>query len=77
MRNLLLDIKEFLNCYAEWHALVQGFCEVICPWPPLHRTMSAERTRELDEENHYYKAGRFFGVVGWIGLAKLIHVLFW
>ena len=70
-------LREFLNSYEEWHALVQGFCEVICPWPPLHRTMSVERACELDEENHYYKAGRALGVLGLVGLAKLIQAAFW
>ena len=77
MRNLLLDIRELLNSYEEWHALVQGFCEIVCPFPPRHQTMSAERVAEIEAKHHYYVAGRVLGMVAWIWLAKLIHVLFW
>ena len=77
MRNLLLDIKEFLNSYAEWHALVQGFCEVICPWPARWRVPSPALLEEIMDEHHYYMTGRALGVLGLIGLAKLVQVLFW
>lgn len=64
--------KDRAEVVAEWHALVQGFCEVLCPWPPRHKLMNAELFREISGEHHYYMSGRAAGVLAWIGLAMLI-----
>jgi hypothetical protein len=59
----------------EWHALLIGLCEVLCPWPP--RTwLSGEAQDQLLKEYHYYMAGRALGFVALIftllGIAKFI-----
>jgi len=57
---------------AEWHAFTQGICEVLCPWPPRLRAMTAQLRQEIEGEHHYYMTGRAAGVLAWIGLAMLI-----
>lgn len=69
-----IKLKTFLSTPEEWHALVIGFCEVLCPW--LARVwLSGDRLNELLGEYHYYAAGRGLGFVALlfflIGLAKL------
>jgi len=68
-----INIKTLLNTPQEWHALVIGFCEVLCPWPS--RTwLSGEALDQLLKEYHYYMAGRGAGFVALlfilIGIAK-------
>ncbi len=74
-------IRNFLDTVAEWHALVQGFCEVLCPWPARHNKMTEKLAMEVQSEHHYYMAGRVAGKVClplyWIGIALLVrHVFF-
>jgi len=66
----------FLDTYAEWHALVQGFCEVLCPWPPRHKKMYWELHREIVSEHHYYMSGRALAVVAWIVTGCVIAAVF-
>lgn len=67
--------KTFLDTPQEWHALVVGFCEVLCPWPP--RTWAAATALNLLlSEYHYYMTGRGLGFLALVviltGLAKFI-----
>ncbi len=61
---------------AEWHAFVQGICEVLCPWPPRLRAMTADLRREIESEHHYYMTGRVLGVITWIVIACVIATIF-
>jgi len=65
----------FLSTCEEWHALVEGFCEVLCPWPP-RRLISEELSRQISDEYHYYMFGRAVGVIAWLGIAKIIKEAF-
>ena len=60
--------KKVPEVVAEWHALVQGLCEVLCPWPPRHRAMTPGLLDEIASEHHYYVAGRALGVGAWLAL---------
>lgn len=70
-----LNPKTLLNDYHEWHALVIGFCEVVCPWPPQHQLMSQEDTKTVADEYHYYVFGRALGVLALVGLAELVKLI--
>ena len=58
--------SSFLSTREEWHALVIGFCEVLCPWPPRHRSRYRELGEQIVSEYHYYMFGRAIGVIGWL-----------
>lgn len=64
-----------LDCYQEWHALVEGFCEVLCPWPPRYKP-SRKLTNELKADHHYYVFGRALGILAWLVTAKIIQEVF-
>jgi len=66
----------FIDCYEEWHALVEGFCEVLCPWPARHK-ISRKLSNDLRGDHHYYMFGRALGVIAWLIIAKLVHIAFW
>ena len=55
----------FLDCYQEWHALVEGFCEVLCPWPAKHEP-NDELLADLRADHHYYMLGRALGTSAWL-----------
>ena len=65
----------FLDVYQEWHAFVEGFCEVLCPWPARHEP-SGELLDELRSEHHYYVFGRALGVIAWLVIAMIIKAVF-
>lgn len=70
-----INLKTFLNTHQEWHALVIGFFEVLCPWPPrCHLTRAT--MGELRKEFHYYVTGRGLGFVAFVylclGIAKFV-----
>jgi len=71
-----LQGKPRTEVVAEWHATVQGFCEVVCPWPPFRKVLAEDLAQEIKTEHHYYMAGRALGIMAWIGIAKLIEVIF-
>jgi hypothetical protein len=71
-----LHLRHFMDTHEEWHAFVQGFCEVLCPWPPRHRAMKPALLKEVQAEHHYYMFGRALGVVAWVLLVCLIAALF-
>ena len=66
---------QILNTPEELHALECGFFEVLCPWPP-REIMSKDYYYHLEDEYHYYLAGRGAGVIAWIVIAKLICLTF-
>jgi len=65
----------FLDCYQEWHAFVEGLCEVLCPWPAKHQ-LPGQLLKELKADHHYYVFGRALGVIAWLIIAKIIREAF-
>ena len=69
-----INPKAFLDTFQEWHALVIGFFEVLCPWKP-QCPCHCERSEAISSEYHYYLTGRGFGFIALllilIALAKL------
>ena len=65
----------FLSTHEEWHAFATGFCEVLCPWPPRHKT-SDQNAKDIADEHHYYMFGRALGVIAWLVIAKIIQEAF-
>ena len=70
-----LDLRNFLDTYQEWHALVVGFCEVMCPWPAWHGP-SPENKKDIEDEYHYYIWGRALGILGWLAICSIIKAVF-
>jgi hypothetical protein len=70
-----IRLSAFLDSYQEWHALVEGLCEVLCPWPARHR-LSGQLLEDLKKDHHYYMFGRALGVIAWLLIAKIIKVVF-
>jgi hypothetical protein len=70
-----INCKTLLDTPEEWHALVIGFCEALCPWPP-RIWLSGPLLDKLLGEYHYYMAGRGVGFVALLlilaGIAKFI-----
>jgi hypothetical protein len=65
----------FLDCYQEWHAFVEGLCEVLCPWSARYK-LSGKLLDDLRGDHHYYTFGRALGVIAWLIIAKIIKVVF-
>jgi hypothetical protein len=65
-----LDPSAFMDVYQEWHAFVEGFCEVLCPWPARHQ-LSGELLADLQGDHHYYAFGRATGVIAWLIIATI------
>ena len=70
-----IRITAFLDVYQEWHALVEGFCEVLCPWRARYEP-SEQLLNDLKGDHHYYTFGRAIGVIAWLGLAAAIKEVF-
>jgi hypothetical protein len=70
-----LNLSAFMDVYQEWHAFVEGFCEVMCPWPARHR-LSGELLTDLQGDHHYYAFGRVVGVVAWLVIAAIVKAVF-
>lgn len=68
-------LSDFLNTADEVHALVIGWCEALCPWPPAVKAMTRKRAREISKEYHYYVLGRGLGIFTWLIIAVLIKKL--
>ena len=66
--------NNFLDTYQEWHALVIGFCEVVCPWPRYQP--SVENKKDIEDEYHYYMWGRSLGILGWLSIFSIIKSIF-
>ena len=71
-----IRLSTFLSTPEEWHAFVEGLCEVICPWPPRHKSMHKELRKQIASEYHYYMFGRAIGVIAWLIIAKIIKRVF-
>lgn len=70
-----------MNTPEERHAFVIGFCEVLCPLPPRFvpspLTGEGDNPREaVSREYHYYSLGRALALLAWLGIAKLVQVVF-
>lgn len=68
-------LSNLMDTYQEWHAFVEGFCEVLCPWPARHQ-LTGELLKDLDGEHHYYVSGRALGVIAWLIIATIIKEAF-
>jgi hypothetical protein len=66
--------ENFMDTYQEWHALVVGFCEVLCPWPPRHKP-SPENEKDIADEYPYYMWGRSLGIAAWLTIGCVIKVV--
>jgi hypothetical protein len=63
--------SNFMDTCQEWHAFVEGFCEVLCPWPPRYE-ISEELEETVETEHHYYVFGRVLGFMALIGFVAMI-----
>jgi len=64
-------IHTFIDTPAEWHALVEGFCETFCFWRANYEP-SKELLKDLQSEHHYYAVGRVLGFISLGGFALLM-----
>ena len=71
-----LKLRRFLDTTREVHALTQGFCEVLCPWPPRRRLMSKQKAKEVQDEHHYYMLGRALAILAWVTICCIIKEVF-
>ena len=79
MKGFLAGLKlgNFLDTTGEVHALSHGFCEVLCPWPPRHKTIGKKLQKEIKTEHTYYMLGRALGILAWLTICCIIkEVLF-
>jgi hypothetical protein len=65
----------FLSTHEEWHALVEGFCEVLCPWPAKSE-LSQQLLDDLKADHHYYMLGRALGILAWLTIGCIIKEVF-
>jgi hypothetical protein len=68
-----IDPRTFLSTPEEWHALVIGFFEVLCPWKPRIESLTPANDY-LQGEYHYYLTGRG---AGFIALLCVILLFSW
>ena len=73
---MAIDPRQFLSEAEELHALVIGACEILCPFPPRHPTMTHDQAAALVKEYHYYMLGRALGILAWIPICGLIKAVF-
>jgi hypothetical protein len=71
-----IKLSTFLDCYQEWHAFVEGLCEVLCPWPARHNFTHKKLLKDIQAEHHYYVFGRAMGVIAWLIIAAIIKEVF-
>ena len=69
-----IKLSTFLSTHQEWHALVIGFSEVLCPWPPRHKSMHSKLKRQISSEYHYYVFGRAVAILAWLFICFVIKV---
>jgi hypothetical protein len=75
LKQIAEGLKTFIDTCEEWHAVVEGFCEVICPWPARYHP-SHQLLNDLRAEHHYYMFGRALGILGWIAICSIIKGVF-
>ena len=66
-----LNPSAFLDDWREWHALVEGVSEVLCPWPARHKP-SLDLTTDIRNEHHYYMFGRALGISAWLTICCIL-----
>jgi hypothetical protein len=70
-----LNIKNFINTANEWHAAVEGFCDVFFPFVKPYKP-SDNLKKAIEDEHHYYNFGRVVGFIAWvwfwIGVYKVV-----
>ena len=71
-----IEPDTFLSTHQEWHAFIFGLSEVLCPWPPRHKTMSDHLAAQVRDEHHYYMLGRAAGILAWLTICCLMVALF-
>jgi hypothetical protein len=71
-----IRLRHFLDNVPDWHALVQGFSEVLCPGPPRWKVPSPNLLGEIMDEHHYYVFGRALGVIAWLVIAIIVKEVF-
>jgi len=71
-----MRLSEFMNACDEWHAFWIGAFEILCPFPRRYKIVSDELAEALRKEHHYYLLGRVVGLLCWIGIAKLVTIIF-
>jgi len=63
----VIPLREFLNTGDEFHTAVIGYCEVMCPYPPV--IACSEAVKEVaGKEYHYYAFGRAMGLISWVAI---------
>jgi len=70
-----IELSHFMDTYAEFHAFAQGFCEVLCPWPPRHAEMSEDLKKQVTDDHHYYMLGRAAGILAWLTICCVIKLV--
>jgi len=58
-------IHTFIDTPAEWHALVEGFCDVFFPFVKRYQPSKALK-EAIESEHHYYNFGRVLGFIAWV-----------
>ena len=61
------DPSNIMDVYQEWHAFVEGLAEGFCIWACEHEP-SEDCLEDIQEEHHYYTAGRAIGFAGFLVL---------
>jgi len=73
------DPNQFTCRKCEYHGkescLVEGFCEVMCPWPARYEP-NQELLDDLRGDHHYYMLGRALGILAWITTGCVIAAIF-
>ena len=59
--------SNFFDTHQEWHAFLEGFSDGFCVGLS-HYEPSPTLLNELQEDHHYYNAGRAFGFASFIVL---------
>lgn len=67
-----ITFKEFLSDYREFHALVDGWGIVLCPFFLAVQGIRKLLISEIGEELHYFLFGGVLGVWTWVGIIALL-----
>ena len=67
-----IDFKDFLNSQKEFHALVDGWGIVLCPFFLAVRGIREVLIGEIKDEMHYFLFGGVLGVWTWVGIIILL-----
>ena len=67
-----IDFSDFLSSHEEFHALVDGWGVVLCPFLLVVRGIREKLISEVENELHYFLFGGVLGVWAWIGIIALL-----